>query len=129
MRKKIMSAILLVATAVTVGYYPQKALAAPSVHGNLNGTDCSGSVSIDWQSATAETRYARGGTQIIAKATVYYWFTDYEESNYAIDETRGGGATARAYKKIGGADVKRGEGYHKVRYNGYEWSDNTVIYR
>ena len=115
-----------VAALLTVSAGGTDAAAASSVRGKLNGFGYYGSISKDNTSATAVTTFGRGGSVIIAKAWVYYWFGDKYYNTYASDSATVGGAKAVAKKKIGGADVVGGKGQHSVSYDKYKWGTETT---
>ena len=102
------------------------AMAASSVSGKLNGFTYTASISKDNYSATAKTTFARGGSNIKATATVYYWFDEVAFQSTISANSSAGGVSAVAQKKKGGADVVGGKGEHSVSYDAYSWGPVTT---
>ena len=95
--------------------------AKSTVKGKLNGYAYRGSIDTDNVSATAVTTFGRGNSSIKAKAEVYYWSGSLYYVTTASNSASAGGTSARAKKKIGGADVVAGRGIHSVSYDKYSW--------
>lgn len=111
---------------------PMSAMAASShISGNLNGFACTGSVSVNYYSATAVTTISRGGAKIFAEAIVYcYKGTKKVTYSSGRASSTAGGVSATATKKTSGEEVYAGAGIHEAGYDDYTWGPkNTYVDR
>lgn len=76
---------------------------------------------------TATTNFGPSGFRE-AKAKIYYWLSNiYYYSEASSSSSQSGGVSATVTKKLGGADVLAGEGFHKVVYGDITWTPSTSV--
>lgn len=125
MRKKIWKKLMALGLSLSLvlGYGNVTTLAATTVKGTLDGGEVVGRLTKDSSSATASTSYGRGGGYTYATATVYYWWgAQYYKTTVGPNFNNMGGVSAKAVKKLGGAEVIGAKGVHKVVWGAYTWT-------
>ncbi len=118
----VMSCIILLGTGNT------QVFAASRVDGTIDGAAVSGYVTTTDSSATAVTTFTRSGGSRTVSVDVYYWWgSSYYATSASNSSSLSGGVAATATKKLGGAQVVAGKGYHRVTYNEYRWSPSPTV--
>ncbi|MDY6352661.1 MAG: hypothetical protein SPL57_06430 [Lachnospiraceae bacterium] len=127
MKKKMVKNVLAMALgtmiAATAALTPVSAMADSSyVSASLNGYSCTGSISVNFQSATAVTTFSRGNSKIFATAIVYcYKGTKKVSYKSGPASSTAGGTSATAYKITSEEEVYAGRGIHQAGYDSFKW--------
>lgn len=120
-------------TAVMIGTAATTPVqAASNVSGNINGTNCYGSISYVFapggacNGVLAKTTYGQGGGTLSVTAKVFYQTKSGKKTSSASNYASGSGTSAIARNNDNG-NVYGGKGTHKVSAGAYTWEKNTQI--
>lgn len=132
MKLKSKVAAMLLSTVMIGAVATTPVQAASNVSGNINGTNCYGSISYVFapggasNGVIAKTTYGQGGGTVSVTANVYYQSGGKKYTSSASNYASGSGTSAIARNNDNG-NVYGGKGTHKVHAGAYTWEKNTQI--